>query len=62
MSYFHLEVLKQFLTVKETAFVLNVSVDTVYKLIHTKALVAKKISHRKPIISGEELQRYIDSK
>ena len=57
MSYFHLEVLKQFLTVKETAFVLNVSVDTVYKLIHTKALTAKKT-----IISGEELQRYIDSK
>ena len=56
MSYFHLEVLKQFLTV------LNVSVDTVYKLIHTKALVAKKISPRKTIISGEELQRYIDSK
>lgn len=55
MPYFHLEVLKQFLTVKETAFVLNVSVDTVYKLIHTKALVAKKISPRKTIISGEEL-------
>ena len=62
MSYFHLEVLKQFLTVKETTFVLNVSVDTVYKLIHSKALVAKKISPRKTIISGEELQRYINSK
>ena len=57
MPYFHLEVLKQFLTVKETAFVLNVSV-----LIHTRALTAKKISPRKTIISGEELQRYIDSK
>ena len=42
MPYFHLEVLKQFLTVKETAFVLNVSVDTVYKLIHTRALTAKE--------------------
>ena len=62
MSYFHLEVLKQFLTVKETAFVLNVSVDTVYKLIQTKALVAKKISPRKTNISSEELQRYINSK
>lgn len=62
MSYFHLEVLKQCLTVKETAFVLNVSVDTVYKLIHTKAITAKKISPRKAIISDEELQRYIDSK
>lgn len=62
MPYFHLETLKQFLTVKETAFVLNVSVDTVYKLIHTKAIAAKKISPRKTIISGEELQRYIDSK
>ena len=28
---FHLEALKRFLTVKETAFVLNVSVDTIYK-------------------------------
>lgn len=62
MSYFHLEALKRFLTVKETAFVLNVSVDTIYKLIQTKALVAKKISPRKTIISSEELQRYIDSK
>lgn len=62
MPYFHLETLKRFLTVKKTAFVLNVSVDTVYKMIHTKALAAKKISPRKTIISGEELQRYIDSK
>lgn len=62
MSYFHLEALKRFLTVKETAFVLNVSVDTIYKLIQTKALVAKKISPRKTIISSEELQRYINSK
>mgnify|MGYP000044270826 FL=1 len=62
MSYFHLEALKRFLTVKETAFVLNVSVDTVYKLIQTKALVAKKISPRKTNISSEELQRYINSK
>lgn len=29
MSYFHLEALKRFLTVKEAAFVLNVSVDTI---------------------------------
>jgi len=62
MSYFHLEALKRFLTVKETAFVLNVSVDTIYKLIQTKALVAKKISPRKTNISSEELQRYINSK
>lgn len=62
MSYFHLEALKRFLTVKETAFVLNVSVNTVYKLIQTKALVAKKISPRKTNISSEELQRYINSK
>lgn len=62
MSYFHLEALKRFLTVKETAFVLNVSVDTVYKLIQTKALVAKKISPRKTNISSEELHRYINSK
>ena len=57
MSYFHLEVLKQFLTVKETAFVLNVSVDTVYKLIHTKALTAKKISPEKPLSA---LKNYSD--
>lgn len=39
MSYFHLEALKRFLTVKETAFVLNVSVDTIYfhALRHTFA-------------------------
>ena len=61
MSYFHLEALKRFLTVKEAAFVLNVSVDTIYKLIQTKAL-AKRISPRKTIISSEELQRYINLK
>lgn len=55
MSYFHLEALKRFLTVKETAFVLNVSVDIIYKLIQTKALAAKRISSRKTIISSEEL-------
>ena len=55
MSYFHLEALKRFLTVKEAAFVLNVSVDTIYKLIQTKALAAKRISSRKTIISSEEL-------
>ena len=62
MSYFHLEALKRFLKVKEAAFVLNVSVDTIYKLIQTKALAAKRISSRKTIISSEELQRYINSK
>ena len=62
MPYIHLELLYLILTVNVCAFVLNVSVDTVYKLIHTKALTAKKISPRKTIISGGELQRYIDSK
>ena len=62
MSYFHLEALKRFLTVKETAFVLIVSVDNIYKLIQIKALAAKIISSRKIIISSEELQRYINSK
>lgn len=47
---------------KRAAFVLNVSVDTIYKLIQTKALAAKRISSRKTIISSEELQRYINSK
>ena len=42
MSYFHLEALKRFLTVKETAFVLNVSVDTIVACQAKRKKVTRK--------------------
>ena len=44
MSYYHCEKLKRFLTVKEVAEELNVSVDTVYKLIESGKITAHKVS------------------
>jgi hypothetical protein len=58
MSYFHLEALKRFLTVKEAAFVLNVSVDTIYKLIQTKALAAYKLLQSGNLKGFKEGNRY----
>jgi excisionase family DNA binding protein len=61
MKGFLYEDYKYFLTVKETAYVLNVSVDTVYRLIETEKIAAVRVSPRKTVIKVEELERYINS-
>lgn len=62
MAYYHYEELKRFLTVKETARELNVSDDTVYRLIAEGEITAKKISKRKTVISADEVNRFIEKK
>lgn len=61
MKGFLYEEYKYLLTVKEAAYVLNVSVDTVYKLIEAKKISPIKVSSRKTVIKAEELERYINS-
>lgn len=60
--YFHYEELKRFLSVKEIANILNVSIHTVYRLIESGKLSAMKISSRKTVVKAEELERYINEK
>ena len=62
MAYYHYEELKRFLTVKETARELNISDDTVYRLIAEGEITAKKISKRKTVISADEVNRFIEKK
>lgn len=59
MKFLHLEELKHFLTVKETAQFMGVSADTVYRLISSGKLSAKRISPRKTVITADELDRYL---
>ena len=44
MMYYHYEELKAFLSVKETANILGVSVSTVYRMIASGDLKAVKVS------------------
>lgn len=62
MKYFHYEELKYFLSVKETANILGVSIHTVYRLIESGEISAVKVSHRKTVIKAEEIERYINKK
>ncbi len=62
MLYFHYEELKCFLSVKETANILGVSIHTVYKLIESGEIPAVKISSRKTVIKAEEIERYINKR
>lgn len=62
MKYFHYEELKYFLSVKETANILGVSIHTVYKLIESGEISAVKASPRKTVIKAEEIERYINKK
>ena len=57
ISFIRYEELKAFLTVQETAKLLNVSVSTVYRLIESGELIAKKVRFRY-IIKAEDLERY----
>lgn len=62
MKYFHYEELKYFLSVKETANILGVSIHTVYRLIESGEISAVKVSQRKTVIKAEEIERYINKK
>lgn len=59
MTYFHYEELKAFLTVQETAKILSVSVSTVYRMIESGELSAKKVGARY-IIKAQDLETYIN--
>ncbi len=59
ISYIAYEELKAFLSVQETAKLLNVSVSTVYRMIESGELNAKKVRYRY-IIKAEEIERYIN--
>lgn len=62
MVFLHYEEMKYFLTVQETARLLDVSVHTIYKLIHSGVLAATKISPRRTRIKAEEIKRFINEK
>ncbi len=62
MTNFHYEELKYFLSVKETANILGVSIHTVYRLIELGELCAVKVSKRKTVIKADEIERYINKK
>lgn len=62
MSYFHYEEFKRVLSVKDVSKILDVSVQTVYRLIKQGMLPAMKVSPRKTVIKAEELERYIGEK
>ena len=59
ISYIRYEELKAVLTVQETAKLLNVSVSTVYRLIESGELSAKKVRYRY-IIKAEDLERFFN--
>ena len=59
ITFIHYEELKAFLTVQETAKLLNVSVSTVYRMIESGELMAKKVRFRY-IIKAEDLERYVN--
>lgn len=62
MSYFYYEEFKRVLPVKDVSKILDVSVQTVYRLIKQGMLPAMKVSPRKTVIKAEELERYIGEK
>lgn len=62
MTSFHYEELKYFLSVRETANILGVSIHTVYRLIESGEISAVKVSQRKTVIKAEEIERYINKK
>lgn len=62
MTNFHYEELKYFLSVKETANILGISIHTVYRLIESGEISAVKVSQRKTVIKAEEIERYINKK
>ncbi|ESU27097.1 hypothetical protein FLJC2902T_22770 [Flavobacterium limnosediminis JC2902] len=51
---------KDFLTVKETAFILNMSVRTVYRLVAEKEINSYNFSIRKILIRRKDIDSYFD--
>ena len=62
MKSFQYTEIKYMLTVKETANILGVSVNTVYRIIDSGELSAIKVSPRNTVIKADELERYINRK
>lgn len=62
MKSFQYTEIKYMLTVKETANILSVSVNTVYRIIGLGELSAIKVSPRKTVIKADEIERYINRK
>jgi excisionase family DNA binding protein len=53
--------LKDFLTVKETSLLLNMSCKTIYRLIQHNELNAYNFAARKTLIRRKDIERYFDS-
>ncbi|MDK2772168.1 MAG: helix-turn-helix domain-containing protein [Flavobacterium sp.] len=51
---------KDFLTAKEAAYILNMSLRTIYRLIQTKELNAYNFSTRKTLIRRKDIDMYFD--
>jgi excisionase family DNA binding protein len=51
---------KDFLTAKEAAYILNMSLRTVYRLIQSKELNAYNFSERKTLIRRKDIDMYFD--
>ena len=51
---------KEFLSAKEAAYILNMSLRTVYRLIQSKELNAYNFSERKTLIRRKDIDMYFD--
>ncbi|WP_264550260.1 helix-turn-helix domain-containing protein [Flavobacterium sp. N2820] len=51
---------KDFLTAKEAAYILNMSLRTVYRLIQSKELNAYNFSERKTLVRRKDIDMYFD--
>ena len=52
---------KDFLTVKDTSELLNISTKTLYRLIERKEINAHKFSERKTLIRRKDIESYFDN-
>ncbi len=52
--------LKEYLTVKDAATILNSSIRTIYNLINSKTLIATNISKRKTLIKRMEIEKLFE--
>ena len=52
---------KDFLTVKDTSLLLNISTKTLYRLIERKEINAYRFSERKTLIRRKDIESYFDN-
>lgn len=52
---------KDFLTVKDTSLLLNISTKTLYRLIERKQINAYRFSERKTLIRRKDIESYFDN-